>query len=142
VKTPARSVTATLAEAEFVELATLVAVTVCVPAVAGGVYNPLALIVPTVVLPPETLSTLHVTPEPPVTHAVNCWVCVLTTTAASDGVMLTGATVNAAPALGTPPTVTTTLPVVAPVGTETAIEVAFQAEAVAVVPLNITVLMP
>jgi hypothetical protein len=56
--------------------------------------------------------------------------------------MLTGATVNAAPALGTPLTVTTTLPVVAPVGTETAIEVALQAEAVAAVPLNVTVLVP
>ena len=40
--------------------------------------------------------------------------------------MLTGTTVKAAPALETPLAVTTTLPVVAPAGTETAIDVALQ----------------
>ena len=51
-------------------------------------------------------------------------------------------TVNAAPALGTPPTVTTTLPVVAPAGTGTAMLVADQFVVAAVVPLNVTVLVP
>ncbi len=39
-------------------------------------------------------------------------------------------------------TVTTTLPVVAPVGTVVAMLVALQLVAVAVVPLNLTVLLP
>ncbi|MGB2636896.1 MAG: hypothetical protein WAM58_23415 [Candidatus Acidiferrum sp.] len=44
--------------------------------------------------------------------------------------------------LATPPTVTTTLPVVAPVGTGTLMEVALQLVGVPVVPLNVTVLVP
>src|SRR6266576_408813 len=53
-------------------------------------------------------------------------------------------TVKATPLLGTPPTVTTTLPVDAPAGTGTAILVALQLElaGVAVVPLKVTVLVP
>jgi hypothetical protein len=52
-------------------------------------------------------------------------------------------TVNDTPLLAVPPTVTTTLPVVAPVGTFVTIEVALQLviEVVAV-PLNFTVLVP
>src|SRR5260370_36450986 len=41
-----------------------------------------------------------------------------------------------------PPTVTTTLPVVAPLGTVTAMRVAFQFAGVALVPWNVTVLVP
>ena len=44
---------------------------------AGGVYSPLVLIVPTVEFPPTMLSTLQVTP---ITEAVNCCVCVDVTT--------------------------------------------------------------
>jgi len=44
--------------------------------------------------------------------------------------------------LGTPPTVTTTLPVVAPDGTGTTMVVALQLVGVAVVPLKMTVLVP
>jgi len=44
--------------------------------------------------------------------------------------------------LGTPPTVTTTLPVVAPAGTGTTILVGDHELGVAVVPLNVTVLVP
>jgi len=44
--------------------------------------------------------------------------------------------------LATPPTVTTTLPVVAPLGTGTAMLVALQLVGVAAVPLNFTVLVP
>ncbi len=52
-------------------------------------------------------------------------------------------TVNDLPLLATPLTVTTTLPVVAPVGTVVTIEVALQLViVVAVVPLNFTVLVP
>jgi hypothetical protein len=53
-----------------------------------------------------------------------------------------GSTVNATPLLATPLTVTTTLPVVAPVGTFATMLVALQLEAVAAVPLNVTVLVP
>ncbi len=46
------------------------------------------------------------------------------------------------PALDTPLTVTTTLPVVAPVGTMATMDVLLQLEIVAVLPLNVTVLEP
>jgi hypothetical protein len=51
-------------------------------------------------------------------------------------------TVKLTPLLATPPTVTTTFPVVAPVGTVTTMLVALQLVAVAAVPLNLTVLVP
>ena len=51
-------------------------------------------------------------------------------------------TVNVTPLLATPPTVTTTLPVVAPVGTGTTMLVPDHDVGVAVVPLNVTVLVP
>ncbi len=44
--------------------------------------------------------------------------------------------------LACPLTVTTTFPVVAPLGTGTTIDVALQLVGVAVVPLNVTVLVP
>src|SRR5215469_6789469 len=51
-------------------------------------------------------------------------------------------TVKSMPLLAIPPTVTTTLPVVAPGGTGTLILVALQAVGVAATPLNLTVLAP
>src|SRR5204862_3557188 len=51
-------------------------------------------------------------------------------------------TVKATPLLASPPTVTTTLPVVAPDGTGTTTLVADQLVGVAVVPLTVTVLLP
>jgi hypothetical protein len=51
-------------------------------------------------------------------------------------------TVNETPLLASPPTVTTTLPVVAPAGTGTKMLVADQLVGVAAVPLNVTVLVP
>src|SRR5207237_586477 len=51
-------------------------------------------------------------------------------------------TVNATGLLGTPPTVTTILPVVAPAGTGTTMLVAPQLVGVAAVPLNFIVLVP
>jgi hypothetical protein len=62
-----------------------------------------------------------------------------------DKLVMLGAatTVNDLPLLAAPLTVTTTLPVVAPVGTGTTIEVALQlVMVVAVVVLNFTVLLP
>jgi hypothetical protein len=58
-------------------------------------------------------------------------------------VMLGGMrTVKLTPLLAAPPTATTTLPVVAPGGTGTAMLVALQLAGVAAVPLNYTVLVP
>jgi hypothetical protein len=51
-------------------------------------------------------------------------------------------TVNDTPLLAWPPTVTTTFPVVAPVGTGAIIFVAVQVVGVAAIPLNFTVLVP
>jgi len=51
-------------------------------------------------------------------------------------------TVKVTPLLATPPTVTTTFPVVAPVGTGVTMLVALQLVGVAAVPLNFTVLVP
>ena len=51
-------------------------------------------------------------------------------------------TVKLTPLLATPDTVTTTFPVVAPDGTVVAMLVLLQLVAVAVVPLNLTVLVP
>ncbi len=53
-----------------------------------------------------------------------------------------GTTVNDTPALDTPLAVTTTLPVVAPLGTDATMVVALQLVGVAAVPLNVTVLVP
>jgi hypothetical protein len=53
-----------------------------------------------------------------------------------------GRTVKLTPLLARPPTVTTTLPVVAPAGTGTTMLVADQLVGVAVVPLNVIVLVP
>jgi len=49
--------------------------------------------------------------------------------------------VKPTPLLATPPTVTTTLPVVAPAGTGATILVALQLVGVAALPLNVTVLV-
>jgi hypothetical protein len=51
-------------------------------------------------------------------------------------------TVKLTPLLATPPTVTTTFPVVAPLGTVTVMPVALQLVGVPAVPLNVTVLVP
>jgi hypothetical protein len=59
-----------------------------------------------------------------------------------ERLLMLGNTVNATPLLFTPLAKTTTLPVVAPVGTVTLIEVALQLVTVAVVPLNSTVPLP
>src|SRR5579872_271520 len=51
-------------------------------------------------------------------------------------------TVKLTPLLDCPPTVTTTFPVVAPLGTAATMLVALQLVGVAAVPLNVTVLVP
>lgn len=53
-----------------------------------------------------------------------------------------GLTVKLTPLLSSPSTVSTTLPVVAPVGTRALIWVLFQFVGVAVTPLNVSVLLP
>jgi hypothetical protein len=53
-----------------------------------------------------------------------------------------GTTVKPTPLLATPPTVTTTFPVVAPVGTDVTRLTALQLVTVAAVPLNVIVLLP
>src|SRR5439155_9424719 len=53
-----------------------------------------------------------------------------------------GSTVNGLPLLAMPPTVTTTLPVVAPAGTGTTMLVAAHVVGVAAVPLKVMVLVP
>lgn len=62
----------------------------------------------------------------------------------ADGETLTemGLTVNGAPLLDRPFTVTTTLPVVAPTGIDTTTPVFVQVVGTADVPLNVTVLVP
>src|SRR5438067_2474240 len=60
-------VTVTLADADFVLSATLVAVTLYVPAVAGAVYRPLLETVPPLA---DQATAIFVVP---VTAAVNCW---------------------------------------------------------------------
>ena len=55
---------------------------------------------------------------------------------------IAGAIVNATPLLLTPPTVTTTFPVVAPFGTGATMLVVLQLAGVAAVPLKLTVLVP
>src|SRR6266849_886571 len=61
-----------------------------------------------------------------------------------DKLVMLGAGINVklTPLLARPLTVTTTFPVVAPDGTGTMIDVAVQLVGVAVVPLNVTVLVP
>ncbi len=60
----------------------------------------------------------------------------------TTGAVVSGMTVKLIPLLATPPTVTTTFPVVAPAGTGATMLVALQFVGVAVVPLNFTVLIP
>src|SRR5258705_9822228 len=60
----------------------------------------------------------------------------------SELIVAVGTTVNVTPLLATPPTVTDTVPVVAPLGTGTVMLVADHAVGVAVTPLNVTVLVP
>jgi len=60
----------------------------------------------------------------------------------TTGADVSATTVKPTPLLATPPTITTTLPVVAPAGTCTTMLVALQLVGVAAVPLNFTVLVP
>jgi hypothetical protein len=129
----------------FVMSVTLVAVIVNSPAVVGAVYvtaTPVRL-VPEAKLP---LLAVQVTPALSFVVAVTERLCVIVRPA-RFGLMVTviGAavvTVKLTPLLAAPPTVTTTFPVVAPLGTATAMLVALQLVGVPAVPLNVTVLVP
>src|SRR2546428_3270946 len=71
------------------------------------------------------------------------WAALMSVVPAINGSSVNGTvTVKDAPLLATASTVTTTLPVVAPPGTGTTMLVADQFVGVAVVPLNVTVLVP
>ena len=59
-----------------------------------------------------------------------------------ERLVIFGVTVNLTPLLADPPTVTTTLPVVAALGTGAIILLELQLVGVAVTPLNVTVLVP
>jgi hypothetical protein len=59
-----------------------------------------------------------------------------------ERLVMTGVSVKFTLLLDTPPTVTTTFPVVAPLGTGTVILVPVQLVGVAATPLNVTVLVP
>jgi hypothetical protein len=59
-----------------------------------------------------------------------------------ERLVMLGITVKLTPLLAWPPTVTTTEPVVAPLGTGTAMLVVLQLVGVALVPLKVTVLLP
>jgi hypothetical protein len=61
---------------------------------------------------------------------------------AGDRLVIAGVTVKDTPLLPLPPTVTTTLPVVAPLGTGAAMLVSLQLVGVAVMPLKVIVLLP
>jgi hypothetical protein len=121
------------------------ALTTTLPVVA-----PLGTVTPMLVLPHElTVAAvpLNVTPPLPCVAPKLVPVIVIaapTDPAVADKLVMLGAdtTVNVTPALATPPTVTTTFPVVAPVGTVAVMLLPFQAVVVAVVPLNFTVLVP
>ena len=67
-------------------------------------------------------------------------------TVPEDGLRLVmlgvGSTVKLTPLLATPPTVTTTFPVVAPAGTGTVIVASVQIDGEAGTPLKVTVLVP
>ena len=103
---------------------------------------------PVKLLPEEKLPplALHVTPALSLVVAVTESVCVAVSPA-RFGLIETViepdvVTVNFTPLLATPPTVTTTLPVVAALGTGTTMLVALQLVGVPAVPLNFTVLVP
>ena len=65
-----------------------------------------------------------------------------TTPLVGDKLVMLGTTVKLTALLARPPTVTTTFPVVAPLGTGTAMLVALQLVGVPAVPLKVTVLVP
>jgi|SRR6266404_3875940 len=70
-------------------------------------------------------------------------ICVLEAAVAARLVGAVGVlTVKGTPLLARPPTVTTTPPVVAPLGTDALMLVAVQPEGIAATPLNVTVLVP
>jgi hypothetical protein len=99
-----------------------------------------------VVAPDAPLVRLHVS-KSPLRTPLNCTTTALVFAAALSVVPCCTSwivlwTVKFTALLACPPTVTTTLPVVAPLGTVTAILVALQLVAVAVTPLNFTVLVP
>src|SRR5579864_5673712 len=129
-------------------LATPPTVTTTLPVVApAGTLTPMLVALQLLAIPADI--PLNVTVLVPCVEPKFVPVMVTVVPATPDAgfkpLMLAGGsvTVKLTPLLGTPPTVTTTLPVVAPAGTLTPMLVALQLLAVpAEIPLNVTVLVP
>src|SRR6266852_628175 len=105
------TVTVTVPEADLVGSATLVAVTVSVPAEFGAVYSPLELMVPPLAIQVTTVFEL------PVTVAVNCCVALICRLV-DDGLTVTATDVTvsvATPLVTVPAALLTTTRKVAPV---------------------------
>ena len=124
-------------------LATLFTVTTTLPVVAPlgtGVTMELALQLLGVAVVPLNLTVLVPCVEPkPLPLIV---IDAPTAPEFGERVTIFGVTVNLTPLLADPPTVTTTLPVVAAMGTGATILLELQLVGVAVTPLNLTVLVP
>src|SRR5213594_3631595 len=109
-------------------------------ATAATIWVSLQLATLPFLLPSQTLPLPWVAPKPDPAIVT----CVPATPEFGDTLEITGyvITVKFKPLLATPPTVTTTLPVVAPVGTRPTIRVTLQLAGVTVAPLRVTVLDP
>src|SRR5438045_4225636 len=137
--------------AEFPAASLAMAVMLCVPLAAAVVYQEVvygeAVSAAPTLLPSIWNCTLA---TPTLSEAFALSVTLPETVAPLEGaVMLTVGgvvsllvTVKLTPLLATPPTVTTTLPVVAPLATGATMLVALQLVGVAATPLNFTVLVP
>jgi|ERR1700722_472495 hypothetical protein len=124
--------------------ATLVAVIVYTPAVAGDVYvtaTPEALVLAEK-LPPVAAQVTPWFVTSLLTVAVSRTACVMVRAARFGETATLRPTAKFTPLLAAPPTVTTKFPVEAPFGTGATMLVAVQLVGVAVVPLNFTVLVP
>ena len=124
-------------------LATALTVTTALPVVAPagtGTTTLLALQLVGVAVVPLNVTVLVPWVAPKVAPVIV--IDVPTAPDAGDREVMLGFTVKLVPLLATPLTVTTTLPVVAAAGTGTTMLVALQVVGKAVVPLNLTVLVP
>ena len=135
----------------FAEGSCATAVSVWLPLESAVVSNKIEYGVDVSLAPTFAPSTWNCTNETALSEsvAVAASVMVPDTVALFDGAVMvtTGGVVSVVTVkltllLAVPPTVTTTLPVVAPLGTGTAMLVALQLVGVPAVPLNLTVLVP
>jgi hypothetical protein len=132
---------------KFTPLLTIgVIVTVTGPLVApAGTGAVICVSVQLLVLPPRPLKDTKLVRVPMVGPKFAPFMVTTVPTGPEVGLMLLitggGVTVKGTPLLATPPTVTTTLPVVAPVGTGSTMLVALHVVGIPAVPLNVIVLV-